>query len=105
MQLLHLKSGTDVRGTAINPENPEKIDLTDEAVRRIEKITGQTVKFYKEDILNEEKLQAHTPTHTHGRAKLEITLSIDGHFIGPHHLVREILLCRFLQIRREVTTL
>ncbi|MDY3285791.1 MAG: UDP-glucose 4-epimerase GalE [Eubacteriales bacterium] len=31
---------------------------SDEAVRRIEKITGQTVKFYKEDILNEEKLSA-----------------------------------------------
>lgn len=42
MQLLHLKSGTDVRGTAVNPENPEKIDLTDEAVRRI---TGAFVRF------------------------------------------------------------
>ena len=35
MKLLHLKSGTDVRGTAVNPENPAQIDLTDEAVRRI----------------------------------------------------------------------
>lgn len=42
MQLLHLKSGTDVRGTAVNPENPENIDLTDEAVRRI---TGAFVRF------------------------------------------------------------
>ena len=42
MQLRHLKSGTDVRGTAVNPENPEKIDLTDEAVRRI---TGAFVRF------------------------------------------------------------
>ncbi len=35
MKLLHLKSGTDVRGTAVNPENSAQIDLTDEAVRRI----------------------------------------------------------------------
>lgn len=42
MQLRHLKSGTDVRGTAVNPENPEKIDLTDEAVRRI---AGAFVRF------------------------------------------------------------
>lgn len=42
MQLLQLKSGTDVRGTAINPDAPEKIDLTDEAVRRI---TGAFVRF------------------------------------------------------------
>ena len=35
MKLLHLKSGTDVRGTAVSPENPAQIDLTDEAVRRI----------------------------------------------------------------------
>lgn len=42
MQLLHLKSGTDVRGTAVNPACPEKIDLTDEAVRRI---TGAFVRF------------------------------------------------------------
>ena len=42
MQLQHLKSGTDVRGTAVNPDAPEKIDLTDEAVRRI---TGAFVRF------------------------------------------------------------
>lgn len=35
MKLLHLKSGTDVRGSAINPENPTEIDLSNEAVRRI----------------------------------------------------------------------
>lgn len=35
MKLKHLKSGTDVRGVAVNNENPEKIDLTDEAVCRI----------------------------------------------------------------------
>ena len=35
MELLYLKSGTDVRGSAINPENPLDIDLTDEAVKRI----------------------------------------------------------------------
>lgn len=35
MNLKYLKSGTDVRGVAVNRENPEKIDLTDEAVRRI----------------------------------------------------------------------
>lgn len=35
MKLKHLKSGTDVRGTAINPSAPDEIDLTDEAVRRI----------------------------------------------------------------------
>ena len=34
MNLLHLKSGTDVRGTAINEAAPEQIDLTDEVVRR-----------------------------------------------------------------------
>lgn len=42
MQLRHLKSGTDVRGTAVNPESPETIDLTDEAVRRI---AGAFVRF------------------------------------------------------------
>lgn len=42
MQLQHLKSGTDVRGTAVNPDAPEKVDLTDEAVRRI---TGAFVRF------------------------------------------------------------
>mgnify|MGYP001093893154 CR=1 FL=1 len=35
MELRHLKSGTDVRGTAVNPDDPKKIDLTDEAVKRI----------------------------------------------------------------------
>lgn len=35
MNLLHLKSGTDVRGTAVNETAPEQIDLTDEVVRRI----------------------------------------------------------------------
>lgn len=35
MDLQHLKSGTDVRGTAVNEAAPEQIDLTDEAVRRI----------------------------------------------------------------------
>ncbi len=35
MNLLHLKSGTDVRGTAINEDFPDRIDLSDEAVRRI----------------------------------------------------------------------
>lgn len=35
MNLLYLKSGTDVRGVAVNEEEPDKIDLTDEAVRRI----------------------------------------------------------------------
>lgn len=35
MNLLHLKSGTDVRGTAINEAAPEQIDLTDEVVRRV----------------------------------------------------------------------
>lgn len=42
MQLQHLKSGTDVRGTALNPENPAQIDLTDEAVARI---VGGFVRF------------------------------------------------------------
>lgn len=42
MELLHLKSGTDVRGVAVNTQAPEKIDLTDEAVRRI---TGAFVRF------------------------------------------------------------
>ena len=42
MKLLHLKSGTDVRGTAVNPENSAQIDLTDEAVRRI---SGAFVRF------------------------------------------------------------
>lgn len=35
MNLMKLKSGTDVRGTALNPDEPEKIDLTDETVLRI----------------------------------------------------------------------
>lgn len=35
MQLKHLKSGTDVRGTAVCPDASEKIDLTDEVVCRI----------------------------------------------------------------------
>lgn len=42
MQLQHLKSGTDVRGTALNPENPAQIDLTDEAIARI---VGGFVRF------------------------------------------------------------
>lgn len=35
MNLKYLKSGTDIRGIAVNRENPENIDLNDEAVRRI----------------------------------------------------------------------
>lgn len=35
MNLKKLKSGTDIRGTAINSENPLQIDLTDEAVKRL----------------------------------------------------------------------
>ena len=35
MELRHLKSGTDVRGVAVNEAAPEQIELTDEAVRRI----------------------------------------------------------------------
>lgn len=35
MNLKYLKSGTDVRGTAVNRENESDIDLTDEAVKRI----------------------------------------------------------------------
>lgn len=35
MDLLHLKSGTDVRGTAVDEAAPEQIDLTDEVVRRV----------------------------------------------------------------------
>ncbi|MEG0546047.1 MAG: phosphomannomutase/phosphoglucomutase [Oscillospiraceae bacterium] len=35
MELKHLKSGTDVRGTAVNPNAPSEIDLTDEAIKRI----------------------------------------------------------------------
>lgn len=35
MKLIHLKSGTDIRGSAINPENPTRIDLSDEAVQRM----------------------------------------------------------------------
>lgn len=35
MELKYLKSGTDVRGVAVNNDNPENIDLTDDAVRRI----------------------------------------------------------------------
>lgn len=35
MNLMQLKSGTDVRGVAINEERPEEIELNDEAVRRI----------------------------------------------------------------------
>ena len=42
MQLQHLKSGTDVRGTALNPENPAQIDLTDEVITRI---VGGFVRF------------------------------------------------------------
>lgn len=42
MKLKHLKSGTDVRGTAVNEKAPAQIDLTDEAVRRI---TGAFVRF------------------------------------------------------------
>ena len=32
MELRHLKSGTDVRGTAVNPDDLIKIVVTDEAV-------------------------------------------------------------------------
>lgn len=35
MNLKYLKSGTDVRGVAVNQSSPEEIDLTDEAVKRI----------------------------------------------------------------------
>lgn len=35
MNLMQLKSGTDVRGVALNEDFPEQIDLTDEAVGRI----------------------------------------------------------------------
>lgn len=42
MKLTHLKSGTDVRGVAVNPNAPDNIDLTDEAVRRI---VGAFVRF------------------------------------------------------------
>lgn len=35
MNLKYLKSGTDVRGVAVNPENATQIDLTDEAISRI----------------------------------------------------------------------
>lgn len=27
MELRHLKSGTDVRGTAVNPDDPKKIEF------------------------------------------------------------------------------
>lgn len=42
MQLQHLKSGTDVRGSALNPDNSAQIDLTDEAIARI---VGGFVRF------------------------------------------------------------
>lgn len=45
MKLKHLKSGTDVRGTAVNTDAPEQIDLTDEAVARI---AGAFVQFLSE---------------------------------------------------------
>lgn len=45
MDLKYLKSGTDVRGTAVNPENPEKIDLTDAVIMRI---TAAFVRFLAE---------------------------------------------------------
>lgn len=45
MELKHLKSGTDVRGTAVNPDAPAQIDLTDEAVARI---AGGFVQFLTE---------------------------------------------------------
>lgn len=45
MQLKHLKSGTDVRGVAVNPENPAQIDLTDAVVQRI---VGGFVRFLSE---------------------------------------------------------
>lgn len=35
MNLKHLKSGTDVRGTAVGYDNSADIELTDEAVKRI----------------------------------------------------------------------
>ena len=47
MELRHLKSGTDVRGTAVNPDDPQKVDLTDEAVKRI---TASFVVFLAEKL-------------------------------------------------------
>ena len=35
MNLKYLKSGTDVRGVAVNQDNASDIELTDEAIRRI----------------------------------------------------------------------
>ena len=46
MELLHLLSGTDVRGSAIHPEHPEDIDLTDEVVSRI---VGAFVRFLSKE--------------------------------------------------------
>ncbi len=45
MKLRHLKSGTDVRGTAVHTDAPDAIDLTDEAVARI---AGGFVQFLTE---------------------------------------------------------
>lgn len=42
MNLMHLKSGTDVRGVAVAKETTDVVELTDEAIKRI---TGAFVYF------------------------------------------------------------
>lgn len=66
MDLRRLKSGTDVRGTAICLEHPQNVDLCDEAVKRIvgsfvrflSKETGKAAKDLKISVGHDSRLSA-----------------------------------------------
>lgn len=64
-KLMYLKSGTDIRGTAISVDG-KPIDLTDE---RLEAITASFVEFLKKKL---------------GKAELKISLGFDSRLSSPH---------------------
>ena len=62
-----LKSGTDVRGTAVNPDDPKKIDLTDEVLAPV---------FYEQARLLGEEIARHSCEVVYGGTNCGLMLSL-----------------------------